>query len=139
MKLRNRNHVPCSNTSVRKFWRTRNACGRASVSTPKLNFMSVFITRYKDKEHVFYFLEHEVRKKRKQLVYLVHQNVNSLCSRNRYVKTSCQVCFPIEFNNETILNQSESVFSLGYFLNMIYYVNALVKDLEKCVQVVRAA
>jgi len=57
------------------------------------NFHGFFYNSIKTRRTCFLFLLENTgtkkRKKRKQLVYFDHQNVNSLCSRHHYVNSSC--------------------------------------------------
>ena len=55
IKLRYRNHVPCSNTSVIKFWTTYEKCVRVRECFQSQTFISSFKIRYKQREHVFDF------------------------------------------------------------------------------------
>ena len=70
IKLRCRNNVPCSNTSVIKFWTTRNVCGYASVSNPKLSLVVLEFDRSKGNMFSI-FLEHKVTKKENNLFILI--------------------------------------------------------------------
>ena len=55
-------------------------------------FMSVFITRENQGEHVFFLKKKKkntTAKKRTQFVCFDYQNVNSLCSSHHYINSSC--------------------------------------------------
>ena len=94
--LRNKKYVPCFYQVVETrvgvaFWGTRKTRTnrQASLSTVWIlcpNFIDYFYNSLDTRGTCFKFLlEHSVTKKRKQLVYIGHQNVNSLCLRHHYV------------------------------------------------------
>ena len=61
-----------------------------------LNFLECFYDSIETRRTCFYIFQKTLRgKKRKQLVYFDHQNVNSLCSLD-YVNSSCQFSVSIE-------------------------------------------
>ena len=60
------------------------------------------------------FRKYRDEKKKINLFYLDHQNVNYLCSRQYYVNSSCHFC--VSFELYTVLSQSARVFALGYFV-----------------------
>ena len=72
------------------------------------NMFSISFRKYRDKE------------KEKQLVYLDHQNLNSLVRAIITSTAHASSVFLWSYRN-TVLNQSACVFALGYFL--IIYVN----------------
>ena len=88
------------------------ATGESFHSFFKLSqtFMSVSITQQKCRERVFYFSQKIPQcKKENQLVYFVHQNVNSLCLCHHYVNSFCQFCVSIELQKHSFMPISESI------------------------------
>ena len=107
-----------------KYGRTKNAvrtrtageCFRSFFEFSQ-TFTSVSIARQKHGEHVFYFFQKTLRQEKgKQLVNFHYENVNFLCSRHHYVKSSCLFVSPLSYRN-MISNQSAPVFSQHCFLN----------------------
>ena len=67
---------------------------QASVSTafsssPKRSRVFLYLDRNTENMFSISFRKYRDEEKEKQLVYFVHQNVNSLCSRHHYVNSSC--------------------------------------------------
>ena len=61
----------------------------AFSSSPKLSRLFLELDRNTENMFSISFRKHREEKRRKQLVYFDHQNVNSLCSFYRYVNSSC--------------------------------------------------
>ena len=113
----------CRNSSQWKCGRTRNAvetraAGECFHSFFEFSqtFPSVFITKQKHRECVFYFYQETPQQKQgKQLVYFDHQNVNNyLCSHHHYVHSSCYFCVSIELQKHNLTNQCM------YFLRAVF-------------------
>ena len=73
--------------------------------------MSVSITQWKHREHVFYFFwETPQRKKEKQLVYFDHQNANLFAHATITSTAHASSVFPSSYGN-MIFNQSARIVS----------------------------
>ena len=88
---------------------------QASVSTVSSSFPNFHECFDRNRENMFSisFRKYRDEKKKINLFYLDHQNVNYLCSQY-YVNSWCHFCVSIELY--TVLSQSARVFALGYFV-----------------------
>ena len=119
--LGNRKHVPCFYQVIEtrvEVWKNEKCCGNTSRRWlfPQLfwvlpNFHECFYNTIETRSTCFLFLLETLwQEKGRQLVNFDYQNVNSLCSRHRYVKARAGSLSPSSYTN-TIFNQSARVLS----------------------------
>ena len=108
-KIRNRKHVSRSMELKQhewKFGRMRNDKPTGECFHKFFDFsqtsMSVSITHWKHREHVFHSFSKIVRKRRK-LVCINHQIVNSLSSHHHHINISCKICVSIELQKPNLI------------------------------------
>ena len=72
------------------LWEHEPQASASTAFSSSPNFHDCFYNSIETQIHVFYFFKKTPRQEKgKQLVKLDCQNVNSLCLRHHYVKSSC--------------------------------------------------